>query len=283
MKERRTTPDICLKSMKGEEEDDSDKLLCKVNIRRQKAFFQQPEAYPWLNQSDFYFNMNLPKELFSLNVKNASSIKAALLHHNGKKISPPLRETPTISTLATTQRESVDKSFSPIKEHFIKGSFCIDKPTVSGWLEKVLCSLNDLRDWCHKGDNFVCSANIWLSRLSYNQKLILLPLDMGIIEDEQQSAFLEGVSSEFLLNSMLSATLCEYTAVVLNDEAKYSVLGHLNPETSEQTTEYKKMLSSLPCTTNNLQIALWLLVMCLCTSISLACHSKGRIKVVVMY
>ncbi|XP_038619036.1 protein FAM220A-like isoform X1 [Tachyglossus aculeatus] len=276
MKER-TTLDICLKSMKGEEDDDADKLLCKVSIRRQKAFLQQPEAYSWLNQSDFYFNMSFPKELFSLNVKNASLIKAALLHRNSKKISPPLREIPTVSTLATLA------TFSPMKEHFTKGSFCIDKPSVTDWLEKVLCSINDLRDRCHEGDNFVCSANFWLSRLSYNQKLNLLQLDTGIIEDEQRSAFLEGVSSEFQLNFMLSATLCEYTAVLPNDEAKYTILDHLYPETSDQTTEYKKMLSSLTCTINNLQIALWLLVVCLCTSISLACHSKGRNKAVVMY
>ncbi|XP_072453946.1 protein FAM220A isoform X2 [Notamacropus eugenii] len=261
MKDRRTTLGSCLINMKGEEDVDSNKVFCKVNKRQQKEIPHLPDTYSWSNKPGVDFNRSLHKELFCSEMKNCLS-KADPLPHIGNKMPPYLRKsTRRNSTRAAALKESVNVVFPP-KEHFAK-IFCgINEAVVSDWLERAICSINDLREWCNIGDNFVRFANFWLSELPYKQKVSLLQLEMGIFEDELQSAFFEEVGTELelsQLHSVLSATLCEYPEVLLNDETKYVFLDYLKFMSSEQTIEYKKMLSSLKCTTNNLQIALWLL------------------------
>ncbi|XP_020821031.1 protein FAM220A isoform X3 [Phascolarctos cinereus] len=263
MRDRRTTLGSCLINMKGEEDIDSNKLFCKVNERQQKEIPYLSDTCSWSNKPRADFNRSLHKELFSSEMKNYLS-RADLLPHIGNKMPPYLRKsTRRNSTKAAAQKESVNVVF-PVKEHFAK-IFCgINEAVVSDWLERAICSINDLREWCHIGDNFVRFANFWLSELSYKQKVNLLQLEMGLFEDELQSAFFEELGTELQLShlhAVLSATLCEYPEVLLNDETKYVFLDYLNLMSSEQTIEYKKMLSSLKCTTNNLQIALWLLAL----------------------
>ncbi|XP_068941006.1 protein FAM220A isoform X1 [Petaurus breviceps papuanus] len=262
MRDRRTTLGSCLINMKGEEDVDSNKVFCKVNKRQQKEIPHLSDTYSWSNKPGVDFNRSLHKELFSSEMKNYLS-KTDPLPHIGNKMPHLRKSTRRNSARAADQKESVNVVF-PAKEHFAK-IFCgINEAVVSDWLERAICSIKDLRDWCHIGDNFVQFAHFWLSKLPYKQKVNLLQLEMGIFEDELQSAFFEEVGTELELShlhSVLSATLCEYPEVLLSDETKYVFLDYLILMSSEQTTEYKKMLSSLKCTTNNLQVALWLLAL----------------------
>uniref|UniRef100_A0A5F8G5L9 Family with sequence similarity 220 member A n=1 Tax=Monodelphis domestica TaxID=13616 RepID=A0A5F8G5L9_MONDO len=264
MRDRRTTLGSCHISVKGEDDVDSNKLLCRVNKRQQqKEIPHLSDMCSWSNKPGVDFNRSLHKELFSSEIKNYLS-KADPLPHIGNKMLPYLRKsTRRNSTKAAGQKDSVNMLF-PAKEHFAK-IFCgLNEALVSDWLERAIYSINDLREWCHIGDNFVRFANFWLSELPYKQKLNLLQLEMGLFDDELQSAFFEEVGAELEfshLHSVRSATLCEYPEVLLNDETKYVFLDYLNLMSSEQTIEYKKMLSGLKCTTNNLQIALWLLAL----------------------
>ncbi|XP_031797704.1 protein FAM220A isoform X1 [Sarcophilus harrisii] len=264
LRDRRTTLASCLINMKGEEDIGSNKLFCKVNLRQQKEIPHLSDTCAWSNKPGVDFNRSLHKELFSSEMKNYLG-KTDPLPHIGNKMPPYLRKsTRRNSTKAAAQKESVNVVF-PAKEHHFAKIFCgINEAILSDWLERAICFINDLREWCHVGDNFVRFANFWLSELPYKQKINLLKLEMGIFEDELQSAFFEEVGAELEvshLHSVLSATLCEYPEVLLNDETKYVFLDYLNLMSSEQTIEYKKMLSSLKCTTNNLQIALWLLAL----------------------
>ncbi|XP_036597333.1 protein FAM220A isoform X2 [Trichosurus vulpecula] len=263
VRDRRTTLASRLINMKGEEDIDSNKVFCKVNKRQQKEIPHLSDTCSWSNKPGVDFNRSLHKELFSSEMKNYLS-KADPLPHIGNKMPPYLRKsTRRNSTRAAAQKESVNVVF-PAKEHFARIFSGINEAIVSDWLERAICSINDLREWCHIGDNFVRFANFWLSELPNKQKANLLQLEMGIFEDELQSVFFEEVGTELelsQLHSVLSATLCEYPEVLLNDETKYVFLDYLNLMSSEQTIEYKKMLSSLKCTTNNLQIALWLLAL----------------------
>ncbi|XP_051856919.1 protein FAM220A-like isoform X5 [Antechinus flavipes] len=264
LRDRRTALASCLINMKGEEDIGSNKLFCKVNLRQQKEIPHLSDTCAWSNKPGVDFNRSLHKELFSSEMKNYLG-KTDPLPHIGNKMPPYLRKsTRRNSTKAAAQKESVNVVF-PAKEHHFAKIFCgINEAILSDWLERAICFINDLREWCHVGDNFVRFANFWLSELPYKQKVNLLKLEMGIFEDELQSAFFEEVGAELEvshLHSVLSATLCEYPEVLLNDETKYVFLDYLNLMSSEQTIEYKKMLSSLKCTTNNLQIALWLLAL----------------------
>ncbi|XP_074063205.1 uncharacterized protein LOC141502386 isoform X2 [Macrotis lagotis] len=190
MRDRRTTLGTCLINMKGEEDIDSNKLFCKVNIRQQKEIPHLSDTCSWSNKPGVDFNRSLHKELFSSDMKNYLS-KADPLPHIGNKMPPFLRKpTRRNSTKAAAQKESVNVVF-PAEEQFTK-IFCgINEAIMSDWLERAICSIDDLREWCHVGDNFVRFANFWLSELPHKQKVNLLQLEMGIFEDELQSAFFE--------------------------------------------------------------------------------------------
>uniref|UniRef100_A0A8D0GGV4 Family with sequence similarity 220 member A n=1 Tax=Sphenodon punctatus TaxID=8508 RepID=A0A8D0GGV4_SPHPU len=245
------------------EEDLSDKQLCESPLNQPNGGIHLPDISS-LNNSQVDVSSNLQKELFSLKIRNCTLFKAVPLPRIGRKTSPNLCKPTRINfSGAASLKESLGLLFSPEKECFDKIFSYFDSALVTSWLEKAHSSVSDLRVWCCTGDNFVHFAHFWLSELQCNQKLQLLELEMRIIEDELQLAFLDGLDSNelqpFDLNSILAATLSEYPQELVNHQNPYLFLDYLNLMSSEQTTGYKKMLSSIKYTTNNPQIAQWLL------------------------
>ncbi|XP_067407047.1 protein FAM220A isoform X2 [Emydura macquarii macquarii] len=253
MKDGRAT--IVSRMNMEEGEDLNHEHLCEINTNRQNEIFHLPDIRSLLNNSQVD-NSSLQKEFFSLKIRNCSLFKAVPLPHIGKKI-PHLRE-PTRLNLSTaaSSKDSFRLFFSPEKGRLDKVFNHFDSTSVTDWLEKTYSSISDLGVWCCTGDNFVHFAHFWLSELQYNQKLQLLELEMGIIEDELQLAFLNGLESDFQpsdLHSILAATLSEYPMDLLSNQKPYIFLDYLNLMSSKQSTGYKKMLSSIKYTTNNPQ------------------------------
>uniref|UniRef100_A0A8C0JEC5 Family with sequence similarity 220 member A n=1 Tax=Chelonoidis abingdonii TaxID=106734 RepID=A0A8C0JEC5_CHEAB len=228
-------------------------------------YFIHPSGYwkliIWGN-SQVDVNSSLQKEFFSLKIRNCSLFKAVPLPHIGKKMPPHLSEPRLNLSAAVSSKDSSHLLFSPERGRLDKVFNHFDSTSVIDWLEKAYNSISDLGVWCCTGDNFVHFAHFWLSELQYNQKRQLLELEMDIIEDELQLAFLEKLDSELEpsdLHSILAATLSEYPMGLLSNQKPCIFLDYLNVMSSEQTTAYKKMLSSIKYTTNNPQVTQWLL------------------------
>ncbi|CAM5086834.1 unnamed protein product [Natator depressus] len=246
-----------------EEEDVNHEHLCESGTNSQNEILHLPDVCSLLNNSHIDVNSSLQKEFFSLKIRNCSLFKAVPLPHIGKKMPPHLSEPTRLNlSAAVSSKDSSHLLFSPERGRLDKVFNHFDSTFVTDWLEKAYRSISDLGVWCCTGDNFVHFAHFWLSELQYNQKRQLLELEMGIIEDELQLAFLEELDSELQpsdLHSILAATLSEYPMGLLSNQKLHIFLDYLNVMSSEQTTGYKKMLSSVKYTTNNPQVTQWLL------------------------
>ncbi|XP_043379561.1 protein FAM220A isoform X7 [Chelonia mydas] len=246
-----------------EEEDLNHEHLCESGPNSQSEILHLPEVCSLLNNSHIDVNSSLQKEFFSLKIRNCSLFKAVPLPHIGKKMPPHLSEPTRLNlSAAVSSKDSSHLLFSPERGRLDKVFNHFDSTSVTDWLEKAYSSISDLGVWCCTGDNFVHFAHFWLSELQYNQKRQLLELEMGIIEDELQLAFLEELDSELQpsdLHSILAATLSEYPMGLLSNQKLGIFLDYLNVMSSEQTTGYKKMLSNVKYTTNNPQVTQWLL------------------------
>ncbi|XP_038274556.1 protein FAM220A isoform X5 [Dermochelys coriacea] len=246
-----------------EEEDLNHEYLCESGPNSQNEILHLPDMCSLLNNSHIDVNCSLQKEFFSLKIRNCSLFKAIPLPHIGKKMPPHLSKPTRLNlSAAVSSKDSSHLLFSPERGRLDKAFNHFDSTSVTDWLEKVYSSISDLGVWCCTGDNFVHFAHFWLSELQYNQKRQLSELEMGIIEDELQLAFLKKLDSELQpsdLHSILAATLSEYPMGLLSNQKLYIFLDYLNVMSSEQTTGYKKMLSSIKYTTNNPQVTQWLL------------------------
>ncbi|KAG6927687.1 protein FAM220A [Chelydra serpentina] len=261
LKDRRA---IIVSHMNMEEEEDlNHEHLCESGPNSQNEILHLPDVCSLLNNSQVDVNNRLQKEFFSLKIRNCSLFKALPLPHIGKKMPPHLSEPRRLNlSAALSSKDSSHLLLSPERGRLDKVFNHFDSTSVTDWLEKAYSSISDLGFWCCTGDNFVHFAHFWLSELQYNQKRQLLELEMGIIEDELQLAFLEELDSELQptdLHSVLAATLSEYPMGLLSNQKPYIFLDYLNVMSSEQTTGYRKMLSSIKYTTNNPQVTQWLL------------------------
>uniref|UniRef100_A0A8C8R9P4 Family with sequence similarity 220 member A n=1 Tax=Pelusios castaneus TaxID=367368 RepID=A0A8C8R9P4_9SAUR len=258
MKDRKT---MIASHMNLEEgEDLNHEYMCEIDSNRKNEILHLPDICSLLNNSQVDVN-SLQKEFFSLKIRNFSLFKAVPLPHIGKKIPPHLCK-PTRLNLPASSKDSFSLFFSPEKGRLDTVFNHFDTTSLTDWMEKAYSSISDLGVWCCTGDNFVHFAHFWLSELQYNQKLQLLELEMGIIEDELQLAFLNGLDSDMQLSdlhSILAATLSEYPMGLLSNQKPYIFLDYLNLMSSKQSTGYKKMLSSIKYITNNPQVTQWLL------------------------
>nr|XP_025034302.1 protein FAM220A isoform X1 [Pelodiscus sinensis] len=250
-----------------EEEDLNHEQLCESGPNSQNKVFHLPDIHSLLNDSQVDVNNSLQKEFFSLKIRNCSLFKAVPLPHIGKKMPPHLSEPARLNlSAAVSSKDSYHLFVSPERGQLDKIFNHFDNTFVTGWLEKAYSSISDLGVWCCTGDNFVHFAHFWLTELHDNQKRQLLELEMDIIEDELQLAFLE-LDSELQpsdLNSILAATLSEYPMELLSNQKSYIFLDYLSLMSSEKTSGYKKMLSSIKYTTNNPQVTQWLLAVRAC-------------------
>uniref|UniRef100_A0A674JYN7 Family with sequence similarity 220 member A n=1 Tax=Terrapene triunguis TaxID=2587831 RepID=A0A674JYN7_9SAUR len=217
-------------SHKNMEEEDvlNHEHLSESGPNSQNEILHLPDVCSLLKNSQVDVNSSLQKEFFSLKIRNCSLFKAVPLPHIGKKMPPHLSEPTRLNlSAAVSSKDSSHLLFSPER----------------GRLDKIFNHFDS-------------------TSLQYNQKRQLLELEMGIIEDELQLAFLEELDSELQpsdLHSILAATLSEYPMGLLSNQKPYIFLDYLNIMSSEQTTAYKKMLSSIKYTTNNPQVTQWLL------------------------
>ncbi|KAM9124992.1 protein FAM220A isoform 1-T1 [Pangshura tecta] len=261
LKDRRA---MIVSHMNMEEEDDlNHEHLCESGPNSQNEILHLPDVCSLLKNSQVDDVSSLQKEFFSLKIRNCSLFKAVPLPRIGKKMPPHLSEPTRLNlSAAVSSKNSSHLLFSPERGRLDKVFNHFDSTSVTDWLEKAYNSISDLGVWCCTGDNFVHFAHFWLSELQYNQKRQLLELEMGIIEDELQLAFLEELDSELQpsdLRSILATTLSEYPMGLLSNHKPCIFLDYLNVMSSEQTTAYKRMLSSIKYTTNNPQVTQWLL------------------------
>lgn len=263
-----------------EEEDLNHEQLCESGPNSQNKVFHLPDIHSLLNDSQVDVNNSLQKEFFSLKIRNCSLFKAVPLPHIGKKMPPHLSEPARLNlSAAVSSKDSYHLFVSPERGQLDKIFNHFDNTFVTGWLEKAYSSISDLGVWCCTGDNFVHFAHFWLTELHDNQKRQLLELEMDIIEDELQLAFLE-LDSELQpsdLNSILAATLSEYPMELLSNQKSYIFLDYLSLMSSEKTSGYKKMLSSIKYTTNNPQVTQWLLAVRACALANLW-HAVVKVK-----
>ncbi|XP_074866908.1 protein FAM220A [Carettochelys insculpta] len=253
--------------MNMEEEDLNHEQLCESGPDSQNKIFHLPDICSLLNNSQVDVN-SLQKEFFALKMRNCSLFKAVPLPHIGKKMPSHLSKPTRLNlSAAVSSKDSFNLFVSPERGRLDKVFNHFDNTSATDWLEEAYSSISDLGIWCRTGDNFVRFAHFWLTELQYNQKQQLLQLEMDIIENELQLAFLEKLDSELQppdLHSILAATLSEYPMGLLINQKSYIFLDYLNLMSSEQTSGCKKMLSSIKYTTNNPRVTQWLLAVRAC-------------------
>ncbi|KAM9583346.1 protein FAM220A isoform 1-T5 [Trichechus inunguis] len=242
---------ICLAKAEGEGGAGSDRPLHGLSKRTQESA-DLSDIPSWVNQSVLHVNGSSPNEELSLEMKNF------------------LREVPDLQesvrrncASAAAPSKAVALSSAPTEEQGVKVPRGVGEALVRDWLGRGPRDTDCHRDWCHKGELWLCSACLQPSGLPCYHTLNLLPLGMGIFEDEPPSAFL-GISSELelpSLHSILSATLYACPEILLNDETKDLSLDCLKPMLSEQIVEYKEMLSGVKSIPDDLQVTLGLLAL----------------------
>ncbi|XP_048349768.1 uncharacterized protein LOC125431141 isoform X2 [Sphaerodactylus townsendi] len=205
-------------------------------------------------------NGNIQQELFSLKIRNCTVFKAVPLPHIGNKMAPCLSDS---GSRAGHAKQFLGLLFSPEKDVFEKIFSHFDSSAAAGWQRKAHGFMSDLGAWSCSGDTFVQFAHFWLSELQHHQKLQLLELEMGIIEDKLRLALLQGSDSREAqpldFNVILAAVLSEYPSGLVSGQSSYVFLDYLNFMSSDQMPGYKKMLSSIQYPSKNPQIAQWLL------------------------
>ncbi|XP_077173115.1 salivary gland specific protein SAGSIN1 isoform X3 [Paroedura picta] len=255
--ERRALPISC---MNLEKEDD----LAPVQVHRNapgrpNEILHLPRIRS-LGSSTQEENGHLQQELFSLKIRNCTLFKAVPLPHISNKMAPCLGDS---DGRAGPAKQFLGLLFSPEKDPFEKMFSCFDSGAVAGWQRKARGFMRDLGTWSCLGVNFVQFAHFWLSELQQNQKQQLLELELRIIEDKLCLALRQGSDSRELqpldFNAVLAAALSEYPTGLVSSQTASIFLDYLNFMSSERTPGYKKMLSSVQYTTQNVQLAQWLL------------------------
>ncbi|XP_004395017.1 PREDICTED: protein FAM220A-like [Odobenus rosmarus divergens] len=186
-------------------------------------------------------------------MKNAPS-EASLFLHSGNKALLCLKESLRRNSASIVGQSKTVHVFCALAEERFAGVSCgVGDALVRDWLGGGPRATDSHRGWCRPGEP-------WASGLPCSQK----QSEMGILEEELPSALLEGLGFELELSGLhfvLSTLLHARPKVFLNDETKCVFLGQPEPLFSEQMVEYKKMLSSIKSTSNDLQIILGLLAL----------------------
>ncbi|XP_049761107.1 protein FAM220A [Elephas maximus indicus] len=250
MRDGRGTLGKCLAKAEEEGEAGSDKSLYGLDKRTQESS-DPSDVLSWVDQPAFNVNGNSPNEL-SVEMKNDLS--------EAPDLQESLRRN---SALAAALSKTMALSFARTEGRGVKVLPDVGEALVRDWLRRGPRATDRRRNWCRKGEPGVWSARLQPLELPRYHELNLLQLGTGILEDESPSAFL-GIISELeppSLYSILSATLYACPDVPLNNETKNASLDCLKPVFSEQTIEYKEMLSSVQSIPSDLQVTLGLLAL----------------------
>ncbi|XP_027467197.2 protein FAM220A [Zalophus californianus] len=253
MRDRVGALGTCLRKVKGAGED-SDRLL--YGLERAQGESLCPTDTPsssFMQIPAVDVDGNSQKEELSMEMKNAPS-EASLLLHSSNKVLLCLKESLRRNSASVVGQSKTVHVFCALAEESFAGVSCgVGDALVRHWLGGGPRATDSHGGWCRPGEP-------WASGLPCSQKRS----EMGISEEEPPSALLEGLGFELELSGLhfvLSTLLHACPKVFLNDETKCVFLGHPEPLFSEQTVEYKKMLSSIKSTSNDLQIILGLLAL----------------------
>nr|XP_014345355.1 PREDICTED: protein FAM220A isoform X2 [Latimeria chalumnae] len=201
--------------------------------------------------------------LFPFRIRNGALSKGTPLPQIQKSKSPLVCDYPLHLVVTEAQRDRRNSASSIENVNFNYLFKYIDSAAVIDWLKRARGFLHELRIWCQTRENFVRFARFWLSELPYSQKVTLVQLEVGIIKDELRFLFVEGLDSDILkpsdLLSIFSVVLPEYPKELLYSSSRHVFLDYLFMLSSEQTMEYKRMLSSVKYSTQDLQVLQWLL------------------------
>lgn len=246
MRDRRGTLTAYLTQEKGAG-DNADQLLYGLK-RKWKESPCPSDVTSWMNKPAVDVNGNSHNEELSSEMKNGLS-EVSLLLHDGNSTLPLLQESVRRNlAAAAAQSKTVDLPFASAEEHFA-GVLCGGREAQGrDWLGGGPRATDSHRGRDHKGAP-------WDSGPACYQKRS----EMGISEDELPGAFLERLDSELepsCLRSVLSLLLHAHPQIVLNDETKCVFPSHSKPVFSEQTVEYKKVLSRMKSTSDDLQVTL---------------------------
>ncbi|KAM9051333.1 LOW QUALITY PROTEIN: protein FAM220A-like, partial [Megaptera novaeangliae] len=241
--------------------DDSDKILYGLN-RTQKESPCPSDITSRTNKLAVDVNGNSQNEELTLEKNDLS--KVSFLLHDGNKALPCLQESIRRNSASAAAQRKLDLFFAPAKECFAGVSCGTGEAQVRHWLGGGPTATESHRGQSHKGEPGE-------SGLPASQKWS----EMGICENEPPSAFLERLDSELELSCLHSilSTLPAHPQIFLNDETKCVFPGHSKLMFSEQTVEYKKMLSCEKSTPNDLQITLALLALQAFELANLLCHN----------
>ncbi|KAM9056543.1 protein FAM220A isoform 1-T4 [Megaptera novaeangliae] len=266
MRDGKGTLSTCLAEEKGAG-DDSDKLLYRELLYKR---MQEESACPSditsrVNKPAVDVNGNSQNEELSLEMKNDLS-EVSLLLHDGNRVLPYLQEPiRRNSASAAAQSKAVDLFFAPTEERFAGASCGVGGPQVRDWLGGGPRATDSHGGRSHRGKP-------WGSGLPCHQKW----LEMGISEAEPPRAVLEKLdcaSEPSCLRSVPSALLHARPHMFVNDETKCVFPGRSKPMFSEQRVEYKKMLSRVKSTSDDLQETLASLALQASELANLLCHS----------
>ncbi|KAK3580734.1 hypothetical protein CHS0354_005744 [Potamilus streckersoni] len=139
----------------------------------------------------------------------------------------------------------------------------MDATVVSGWLTRANRSVGDLTHFCKTEDNFVQFAHFWLTDFSDRQKKEIFELEHEILVEELNFAFAVGKDQRKIshrdITGLIKALFHEYPVKLLSSKGPHLFLDYLDILSSERTSDYKKLLSDVKCSTKNRQFAQWLL------------------------
>lgn len=233
-------------------EDLNQKRVCDSGPDHREAAAHLTHMHSMLNNSQNHSSSL--QELFYFNTRNCSLLNTIPLPSIGNEMPLSLSESAERnSSAAAPWKDSFHLRFSSGKDSLDRVSHCINSISVMGWLEKACSFAGDFSSCC-LGDNVVCFAHLWLGSLQYNKKLQFLELEMSSSkESESQLAFLKELELGGLpdLSSVPVASLNEYAVGLLNNQKPCFCLCYLNLMSSEQTLQYKQMLSNIQYVTND--------------------------------
>ena len=129
----------------------------------------------------------------------------------------------------------------------------LDGTLVSEWLSSSNDIVGEMTQWCHQRENFVQFAHFWLSEMPQLQRQEILKLEYSIVMDQFSLAFAPGRDAGQIkykdIVHFTQAVFREYPANLFSSKGSHTFLNYLDILTSERTTEYKKLLTDVRCST----------------------------------
>ena len=120
-----------------------------------------------------------------------------------------------------------------------------------------------MTNWCHQKENYVQFAHFWLSEMPQLQRQEILKLEYSIVMDQFNLAFAPGRDVNQIkykdIVHFAQAVFREYPANLFSSKGSYTFLNYLDILTSERTSEYRKLLTDVRCSTRIRQHAQWTL------------------------